>query len=332
MDIVQLAFTEKSKTAIEHRSIFLSSRSQCLVKHDCTLISPGTETALFNGTHIGFSDPSISWARYPVYPGYAAVGAVIEANVDCDLAVGDQVLYYGQHASHGVLDSSEMLWARLPADTDLRPFLLGRFAQIAYSALAALHVIPRKVVVYGAGLVGNLCAQLMKTIPSVEQISILDYSDRRLAIARECGIPGAKTAADLSYSADTIVEATGSPAVVNDALTYIENRGQLILLGSSRGTAEVNFYKLVHRKLVTIIGAHETILPPKKAVDGLFQPFVEWHSQQDALDGLLHMVKDGTLVTRNFIQTVVLPGQVQTAFENLIDKPNDYLGVLIDWR
>lgn len=332
MDIKQVVFPEKSKAVLEHRSIYLQGGSQCMVRNDFTLISPGTELALFNGTHIGFSDPDISWARYPIYPGYAAVGYVIEANAGCGLAAGDRVLYYGQHASHGILDTSDMLWARLPRDFDPRPFLLVRFAQIAYSAIAALHAAPRDVIVYGAGIVGNLCAQLLKTLPSVERVSILDFSEKRLSTARDCGIPGASAATEIPYTADTIIEATGSPAVVNEALIHLGKRGQLILLGSSRGTAEVNFYKMVHRKLISIIGAHETILPPKDALEGVLQPFVLWQSQQQALDGLLEMVKEGMLVTKPFVQTIVPPEHVQTAFENLLERPNDFLGVFIDWR
>ncbi len=308
MNIEQLVFQEKDVAVLEHRSIYVSGSAQCLVQHDCTLVSPGTEVALFHGTHIGFGDPDISWARYPVYPGYAAVGSVIEAGSTCALKVGDKVLYYGQHATHGILDTTEMLWAKLSGAPDLKPYLLARFAQIAYSAIAALHSAPVNVIVYGAGIVGNLCAQLMKTLPSVEKVTILDLAETRLAVAKKCGIEGAKSADDPSFTADTIVEATGAPP-----------------------TAEVNFYKQVHRKLASIIGAHETILPQSSALEGVLQPFVQWRSQQEAVDGLISMIKEGSLKTDAFIQPSIKPSEAETAYNNLLAKPNEYLGVFIDW-
>ena len=42
------------------------------------MISPGTELAFYTGTHIGFKDPSVKWAEYPFYPGYASVGNFVE--------------------------------------------------------------------------------------------------------------------------------------------------------------------------------------------------------------------------------------------------------------
>jgi 2-desacetyl-2-hydroxyethyl bacteriochlorophyllide A dehydrogenase len=331
MDIIQLVFPEKNKTEIEHRSISVDSSTQCIVRHESTLISPGTEGALFNGSHIGFNDPDIPWARYPIHPGYAAVGTVTEAAAACGLSVGERVIYYGPHASHGILDPSTMIWARVPEGEKPIPYLLVRFAQIAYSALAALHREPKDVLVYGAGIVGGLCAQLLETLPAVDHVSVLDLSPNRLEIAKACGIEGAHAAQDIPYTADTIIEATGSPVVINEALRHIGTRGQLVLLGSSRGTAEVNFYKMVHRKLVSIIGAHETILPVKTALEAAPSTSIPWHTQQDAVNGLMKMIQDGSLKVMPYIQTIVKPDHIQEAFENLRDHPNEFLGVCIDW-
>jgi len=332
MDIDHVVFVEPGRAILERCSIEIEKKAHCVIEHEYTLISPGTEVALFSGTHIGFSDPDIPWARYPLKPGYAAVGRVVEAADGCVLGIGERILYYGPHASHGVLDTDSMIWAKLPDVGDPLPYLFTRFAQIAYSAVVALHRAPRNAIVYGAGIVGNLCAQLFSALPGIEEVGILDLSERRLAVAAECGISGASSARELSFTADTIVEATGAPAVVNEALKVIDTRGQLILLGSSRGTVEVNFYKLVHRKLVSIIGAHETILPVKESDLKNRAPQARWASQQEAVDGLLGMITDGRLRVRPFIQTVVSPAEVQQALQNLLEKPNEYLGTFIRWR
>jgi 2-desacetyl-2-hydroxyethyl bacteriochlorophyllide A dehydrogenase len=330
MDCIQLVFLEPYKTGLERCSIKIERKSQCLVRHEYTLISPGTEGALFSGTHIGFSDPDIPWARYPLKPGYAAAGVVAESSEDCALRPGDRVLYYGPHASHGILDTESMIWARLPAG-DCRPFLLARFAQIAYSAVAALRHPPRNAVVFGAGIVGNLCAQLLAKLPGTEGVGILDLSERRLEIARECGVRGARSPGDLPGSPDTVVEATGAPSVVNEALARVGIRGQVLLLGSSRGTVEINVYKMVHRKLVSLIGAHESVLPLKgPGPDGL-GPWVRWTTQQETADAMIGMIRDGSLTVGPFIQTEIRPDGIQDALRNLLERPNEFLGVFVRW-
>lgn len=332
MDCVQLMFLEPYRTSLEHCSIEIERKSQCIVRHEYTLISPGTEGALFSGTHIGFSDPDIAWARYPLKPGYAAAGVVADAAAGCAVGPGDRVLYYGPHASHGILDTESMIWAKLPDTGDARPYLLARFAQIAYSAVAALRNPPRNAVVFGAGIVGNLCAQLLAKLPGVGSVGILDLSDRRLQTARECGIPGARAPGDLPGTPDTVVEATGAPAVVNEALSCVGPRGQVLLLGSSRGTVEINVYKMVHRKLVSLIGAHESILPVKGPRPEGLGPWVRWSTQQEAADGLIDMIEEGSLVVGPFIQTEIPPSGIQDALRNLLERPNEYLGVFVRWE
>ena len=59
----------------------------------CSLISVGTELALYTGTHIGFTRPDPPFPMMPQRPGYALVGRVI--------AVGDAV--EGIHAGQRVL-------------------------------------------------------------------------------------------------------------------------------------------------------------------------------------------------------------------------------------
>jgi 2-desacetyl-2-hydroxyethyl bacteriochlorophyllide A dehydrogenase len=334
MDIRRVVFVDKHKSKIERSFIEIEHSQQCIVEHEYTLISPGTEGALFGGTHIGFSDPDITWARYPVYPGYAAAGRVCKRGKESTLSEGTRVLYYGPHASHGILDPSKMVWAEIPEEADPKPFLLIRFAQIAYSALAALHRPPERVLVYGAGMVGNLCAQQMQHILGVEEVYITDLSGSRLAIARQCGLKTVSAGEETLSSFDTIIEATGAPLVLNEGLKRLKKGGQLILLGSSRGTAELNVYKLLHRPLTSLIGAHETILPVKageKELVPLYPP-VPWKTQQDVADALSGLVAAGTLVTAPFVQRLIPPEAVQEAFMNLQQNPDDYLGICLEWN
>ena len=84
MEIQRLVFPSKDRCEIETLTVPDDiGPSDVLVRNRLSLISAGTELAMFTRTHRGFDEPEFSYAKYPFYPGYAAVGEV--------LAVGDGV-------------------------------------------------------------------------------------------------------------------------------------------------------------------------------------------------------------------------------------------------
>lgn len=350
MDQLTLIFPSAGKTAFEDRSIPELQPGECLVRNTHTMISPGTELALFTGTHIGFSDPEISWARYPVEPGYAAIGEVVDCRSVSGPAKGTRVLYYGAHARYGILRPDTMVWTTLPSSTaqddDGLSYLPLRFAQIALTAVIARARESRYVLTYGAGIVGNLCTQLFQHVPGVERRAVADLSPARLAIARACGTADALQPDDIprwidevtgGAGPDTVVEATGAPAVVGEALEQAARGGQVVLLGSTRSTVELNVYKHIHRKLVALIGSHESLLPARSADDSSadmhgFRGLLSVGSQQQALSELVAAVSAGMICTKPLVQEVVSPKDVQAAYEGLRDHPEKHLGVCIDWR
>jgi 2-desacetyl-2-hydroxyethyl bacteriochlorophyllide A dehydrogenase len=318
-------------------------KGRMLVRNRCSLISPGTELALFNGTHIGFSDPSITWARYPVQPGYAAVGVVEEVREDeseegsSSPQPGDTVLYYPPHARYGVLDPRSMIWSPFDGPADERHILFGRFAQIAYTSVASASVDYRRVLVIGAGIVGNLTAQLFKRA-GADQVIISDLSERRLDIAHECGIeyvlpPDKSDSAERlrklteEQGVDIVVEATGVPEIVRKALEYVNPGGEVILLGSSRGAVELNVYSLIHRKYTRLTGAHEMRLPEKGGGEG----DKVTRSRESVLREMVEAIASEELKVGPMFTHRIYPREVQNAYEQLSMNSEEYMGVVIDW-
>jgi len=299
--------------------------------------------ALFNGTHIGFSDPSITWARYPVQPGYAAVGVVEEFMEDesedgsAYPQVGDMVLYYPPHARYGVLKPRSMIWSPFTGRIDERHVLFGRFAQIAYTSVASASVDYSRVLVIGAGIVGNLAAQLYKR-EGARQVIISDLSERRLDIAHECGIeyvllPDRSDSAERlrklteDEGVDIVVEATGVPEIVRKALEYVNPGGEVILLGSSRGAVELNVYSLIHRKYTRLTGAHEMRLPEKGGGENDMLP----RSRESVLREMVGAIESGELKVGPMCTHRIYPREVQNAYEQLSTNNEEYMGVVIDW-
>src|SRR6516162_5163157 len=94
---------------------------QVLVRTEASFVSPGTELAVYTGTHQWLKDPNLPDWKFPFRPGYSAAGEVVEVGAGVkDWQAGDRVSYPGNHASAEVLTVGHergRLW-RLPANLD----------------------------------------------------------------------------------------------------------------------------------------------------------------------------------------------------------------------
>mgnify|MGYP006298164925 CR=1 FL=1 len=332
----ELLLTKKNTVELQTRNIEAPAAHDVGVRNSVSLISPGTELALYTGTHIGFKDPDITWAEYPIRPGYASIGkieAIGEAVMN--FRVGDMVLHYQPHADYSLVDTRKAQLFKLPPDIEPQQALFARFGQIAYTAVAASQKTDGYVLVYGGGIVGNLCAQIFlhrKNRPVI----LADISTARLALAHKCGIhtcinPAVEdigtALSKKSHEAgvNTVVEATGVPALVESALENVNLQGEVVLLGSTRGRVELDVYKMIHRKATMVIGAHESRFP-------LFGNSTEQKSQHFFSTDVLSMIASQIIKVTPFITDSVTPDRVSHAYQMLIDDPDTHIGVLINWN
>src|SRR5947209_20580808 len=77
---------------------------QVLVRTEASFVSPGTELAVFTGTHQWLKDPGLPDWKFPFRPGYSAAGEVVAVGSEVRLwQPGDRVSYPGNHASAELL-------------------------------------------------------------------------------------------------------------------------------------------------------------------------------------------------------------------------------------
>lgn len=337
MKIREIMLVGKRQAELKTREAEEVLSDRCvLVRNNFSLISPGTELALYTGTHIGFTDPEITWARYPLPPGYASSGTVEGVGKEVkDFRPGDRVIHYRPHADFSVLECSKHPLFPIAGETDERLALFARFGQIAYTAAAVSRGTGGWVLVIGAGIVGNLCAQIFRRYKS-RKVMIADLSARRLELAAACGINArieggvsdfrnAVEAASSGAGADTVVEATGSPEMVEEALRLVNPLGEVILLGSTRGKANLDVYKLIHRKGTSLVGAHEGRYP-------LFAEESGSDSQETFSQRLIEGIGREEIKVAGFITDTVRPERITDAYEMLLSAPDTHMGILIDWR
>ncbi|NQX60745.1 zinc-dependent alcohol dehydrogenase [Paenibacillus qinlingensis] len=307
--------------------------NQIRVKSTFSLISPGTELALFTGTHTGIANPDNNWAKYPFEPGYATVGIVeaIGANV-AEFDVGQHVFAIAPHASHNVMtideDQLTTVFA-LPAGSKTEHAAFARLAAISATSILQANVEYGDVVaILGMGLIGQFAAQLYALHGA--QVIAVDPVQQRLQIAQQVGIPSAVesiqawSASDTKLSSgkvvDLVVEATGIPDMVNSALELVKPLGKVVLLGSPRGTATIKTYEHIHCKGIQLTGAHENL-----------QNVTGTHIRSRYIRHMLELIAKGKLQVEPLLTHTLPAGEAQAAYELLLNAKESTLGVLLDW-
>jgi L-iditol 2-dehydrogenase len=306
---------------------------QVLIETEVTLISPGTERAFFLGL------PNAT-AGFPYYPGYSSVGRVaslgeppVRSADGAELRVGDRVVSGGPHASHTTI-AAHQCW-RVPEELSPGEAVFFSLGAIALQGVRKARVeIGEPVAVLGLGMIGNLALQLARLQGGLPVIG-LDPDAGRRKIAAECGADAAldptADGADAALLAAThgggpavVIEATGNPEAVNDAFALARAHARVVLLASTRGVTETNFYQDIHRKGLTVLGAHANAVPRHESSPGFWTRSDDTQTALRLLAG--SRVRVGPLTSERFSWQ-----EAPRAYELLGSWQKDLLGMLLVW-
>ena len=300
---------------------------QLLIRTRTTLISPGTERAFFLGL------PNTP-GSYPHSPGYSNIGEVG--------AVGDGVAGWSRgmrvantagHAAFVTVRAESCV----PAPEGLADgeAVFFNLAAIAMQGVRKARVeLGEPVVVMGAGLIGLLALQLARLNGALPVISV-DTDGRRLAFAQAVDADETVTVTDdlnavisslcEDDGAAVVIEATGHPEAILTAFDLARPGGRVILLGSTRGeTEQVNFYRDVHKKGLTVIGAHNSARPVVESHPG-------WWIAQDDQRVALKLLALGRLSVRPLITHQFTWREAPHAYERLKRWDTSTLGMVLNW-
>lgn len=335
MKATRVCFPEINRVELAEIEIDKPETGGMLVENIFTMISPGTELALYTGLYQNLAKKGSAWAKYPVFPGYAAVGRVITPPDDQSFSSGDIIFYPSKHGTRDWFDVSSGLAFDI---SDFERPELGVFARFGQIAITSLRVADfqagESVVVMGLGIIGNLAAQLFRL--SGANVIGADMVPGRRRIAELCGVTALdpqdeqfrEAVLDLTRGTgpQVVVDATGVPGVVNTALEIAAECGQVILLGSPRGLAEVNLYGHVHVKGVSLVGAHERMQRmPTRNRGGCWDRVANSRF-------VVQCIRNGSLKVEPLITDTFSPKYIHEAYDKLCNSKEDTLGVLIDWR
>lgn len=325
---MRVVWPNSGQVELERFQLGEVDRSEVVIKTEYTLISPGTELAFLKAL------PNTS-QRFPQYPGYNNIGRVIKLGGEVKgFSEGDRVVSSACHAGMVKVPASKVL--KVPVKLRSEEAVYFNMAAISLQAVRKAQVeLGEAVLVMGQGLIGNLALQLVRLSGGFPVVGT-DLIDERLKISKECG-------ADLAVNprseelktkllqaigrdcVDVVLDATGIPEAIHDCLDLVGYRGRVILLASSRGEAKrVNFYRDVHRKGVTIIGAHNSVRPKRESSRTYWTELDDWRVA-------LRLMAAGRLKVEPLTTDVLSFQQAPRAYDLLDRAPEEHWGVLLDW-
>jgi 2-desacetyl-2-hydroxyethyl bacteriochlorophyllide A dehydrogenase len=284
---------------------------EVLIVNRLGLISPGTELAMFGGTHPGFGVEG-HHARYPYFPGYAGVGAVVGVGARVTgLDRGTRVFHQANHCTA----TKQPDWMVLPAGdlADERAVFL-KLLGIALTAHLVAPITPGDSAhVLGLGLVGNLAAQLCAEL-GARPVTAVDPSPARVERARACGID-ARVDGD-RIDAAYVIEAAGTAAALRAAFDATAPDGRLVILSSPRETFALDPYADIMERGLHVIGAHE---------------WRRTREQRAPFDAFLHdLLASRRVAVDPLVTHRVLLRDAAGAYAGLRDDPGEWLGVLLE--
>ena len=339
MQALRTVMPEPYTITVEPFEIGEPGPGQVLLATEASGVSPGTELAVYTGVHQWLTDPTRAWPKFPFVPGYSAVGRVLQVGPGVTrVQAGDRVIWPGRHQSHALVDAegeAADIWP-IAEHVSASSAALLSLARFPLSALVqSQRILGQAVAVLGLGLIGQITARLYSAAGAFPVIGIDTVAGRRARAEATYGVrtvdPAGGDALEQLRAMlggarpDVVVDATGVPAALADALKLVADGGQVVLVGSPRGTIQ-NFdtYWDLHGRSVTVTGAHGSAIG---VVPREHFPFTRGR----ALPLLVHFLESGKLRLDDLVTHAVDGRELDAMYRGLLERRDEFLGVALHW-
>ncbi|MHB0877948.1 MAG: zinc-dependent alcohol dehydrogenase [Anaerolineae bacterium] len=309
---------------------------QILAEATYGMVNYGTLVAIFTGTHININNPAVAWPKFPHQPGGNLVAVVRAVAPDVQQwKPGDRVAFSGGYSRwHMLGPTAEVL--PIPAAVSDVQAVVAAHSTISLNGIRLGNVaVGNTVVIFGQGVIGQYAQQYAR-IAGATTVVVVDPIEARLDIARRCGasvtlnpdkvdVEAEVSAITGGRGADVVIEATGAPPVIPVALRIAGWLGRVVLLGSSRGKVEIDPYNDIHRKGVTVVGAHA------QTAASVANAYYPWTTGNNTI-AAWGLVEDGRLHLEDLVSHQLKASENLDVFDRLARQREHYLGVVLDWR
>lgn len=335
-----ICIREKRKAVLEECPVPEPGPGEVLIENDYTVISAGTERAnLIALPNTGTCPGGYSGTEkggFPFWPGYCGAGRIVKLGREVEaFRPGDRVIVsWGGHRTHSVKKAAELV----RIDDERIDTLDASFAHIASFAFLGVRKlrleVGESVMIAGQGILGVFALRSRRSPGRFR-------SSRRISTRRGGNSPSNSAPPPHSCrmkrwrsgswpppggaGVNAAVEVTGSAKALQQALEYIAWEGRISLLGCTRiSDVPIDFYKYVHRRGITLIGAHTSTRAKTESAPG------RW-TEQDDYRTFLKLVAAGRLKIRPLISEIVSPERAPEVYARLADDPKVPLGIVFDW-
>ncbi|MAX26345.1 MAG: hypothetical protein CMJ19_17775 [Phycisphaeraceae bacterium] len=305
---------------------------QALVQTTCSCISPGTELRELGK----MVDGSSEHAGKTIVPGYARVGRVIDPG-DTELTDNQRVVIIGTHhtpphvgqwggqADHAICTADQLI--SIPDDVDDVQAVLARLAAISCHGFNNVtRYDDDRIAVIGLGAIGLFSARFFAS--HGYDVIGLDRSATRVDLAKQWGIEAQVVTRAIAKhirehfekGADIIVDATGVPAVIDDAVdglhapywnVKLDKHVRYIFQGSYKSDITFNYWPFFQREAK------------------MFFPR-DW--EPGDLDAIFQMIQSGKVHFPEFLYSVHDPSDAPAAYQSLKDPQIAQVTTIFRWH
>lgn len=278
-----------------------------------TVISGGTERACIMGMD---NTPK----KFPMTLGYCGVGYVVKTGDDVkDVKKGDRVLiYHGVHAKYNLVPRSDVTVVENDDIDSLD-------AEIGESAM-----------VMGQGLLGLFATQFLR-LSGAYPVVAADLNEHRRALALQLGADYAFDPSEEDFVSrvkqvmhgkgiNACVEVTGYANALVQSLSCAAWQGRISLLGCTRvSNCDIDYYNLVHRPGIKLIGAHNFVRPKVES-------YPHHWTHHDDCRAILELIAAHRIKAAPLVSRVVSPARATEIYNQLCDDADFQPGTVFDWR
>ncbi|MGI6172504.1 MAG: zinc-binding dehydrogenase [Christensenellales bacterium] len=328
MTAKRIAFVAPCVARLEECEVGMPQVGEVRIAMRYTALSAGTEYAFLTGA------PNTG-SGFPRYLGYSASAVITAVGSGVfEYEVGQRVtVYHGRHQSVNNVPSERV--APIPDGLDDLSACMTEIGCMGLQGVRKLRMeLGESGMVIGLGLLGLFAVQAMYA-SGVSPVIAVDYSEERRNLALELGAryafspddrdaPEKVNSVTRGRGANGIVEVTGAESALQLALKLVSREGRIALTGCTREYREpVDFYALVHKPGVTIVGAHNAARPERDSRPGY------WTRKDDEM-ALMELMRDGRINARRLIHNIASPEACEDVYARLVNGSLP-LGTVFDW-
>ena len=300
---------------------------EAIVKTEYSLISAGTELSRAFGLKKGF--------KYPVRPGYCAVGRIVEKGKDIKFNIGDKVFIDAPHQLYARVSENKNIIFKLPEEIDS---ISATFMNMMLVAIQGVNYTDTKLLdtvgVFGLGTVGALAACMYNNLGL--NVIGLDPVKQRCEFVKQLGIKYTIDSANQKEEVnkltndkglDIAVDASGISQVIVSAIDCAKRYGQVLLLGSPRVSFETDITPVlsnIHMKNLKVLGGLNQTTPKYNVAgrdDSTYKNYLR----------CLDLIAENKIDLRKFVSKVIDPKQCQSAYYDLMNNKDKVNCIVFDW-